>query len=50
MKNKLPQVGFEPMTLHSALCTLDSGQMLLPTELPRQPTWLGPNQTSHTPV
>ena len=22
----------------------------LPTELPRQPSWQGPNQTSHTPV
>ena len=36
---KLPQVGFEPTTLHSR-------QMLLP----RQPSWQGPNQTSHTPV
>ena len=22
----------------------------LPTELPRQPSWQGPNQTSHTPI
>ena len=28
--------------------TPHSGQMLLPTELPRQPSWLGPNQISHT--
>ena len=30
---------------HSALRT-----ELLPTELPRQPSWQGPNRTSHTPV
>ena len=41
MKNELPQVGFEPTTL----CT-----PLLPTELPRQPSWQGPNRTSHAPV
>ena len=28
--------------------TLHSGQMLLPTELPRQLSWQGPNQTSHS--
>ena len=29
---------------------LHSEQMLLPTELPRQPSWPGPNLTSHTPM
>ena len=40
-KNELPQVGLEPTTLY----TLDSA---LPTELPRQLSWLGPNLTSHS--
>ena len=41
-KNELPRVGLEPMTLY----TLDSS--VLPTVLPRQLSWLGPNLTSHS--
>ena len=31
---------------HNTLYSTDA----LPTELPRQLSWQGPNQTSHTPV
>ena len=41
---ELPWVGLEPTTLY----TLDSRQSALPTELPRQLSWLGPNLTSHS--
>ena len=41
-KNELPQVGLEPTTL------LYSRQSALPTELPRQLSWLSPNLTSHS--
>ena len=39
-KNELPQVGTHD--------TLYSRQSALPTELPRQLSWLGPNLTSHS--
>ena len=41
-KNELLRVGLEPTTLY----TLD--RALLPTELPRQLSWLGTNLTSHS--
>ena len=40
-KNELPRVGLEPTTLYSR-------QSALPTELPRQLSWLGPNLTFHS--